>query len=130
MTVKYVYMTYSFLDSNVVPLLLIFWHLCPKTGTESPKYSHILKSFKSDNSSLSESLSTQIYHDFIYDFNSFSRELKTFQAICFLSTGSQILPTNIVQLSPIKKEFSPNDLLLTNTSDKTLNIQNKIHKLI
>ena len=70
-------------------------------NAKETKYSYILKTFKSDNSSLSESVATQIYHDFIYDFNSFSYELKTFQAICFLSTGSEIIRPQIVQLQPI-----------------------------
>ncbi len=76
-------------------------------NAKETKYSHILKSFKSDSSSLSESLSTQIYHDYIFDFNSFSRELKTFQAICFISTGHEILPPSFVQLSPIKFTNTP-----------------------
>lgn len=79
-------------------------------------YSYILNTFKSDNSSLSESISTQIYHDFIYDFNSFSRDLKTFQAICFLSNGSEILKPQIIQLSPIHQKNSTN-ALPTNTSN-------------
>ena len=70
-------------------------------NAKESKYNYFLKAFKSDNSSLSESLTTQVYHDFIFDFNSFSRELKTFQAICFISTGIEVLPPNIVQLSPI-----------------------------
>lgn len=74
-------------------------------NAKETKYSHVLKTFKSDNSSLSESLSTQVYHDFIFDFNSFSRELKTFQAICFISTGTQILPPTITQLTPIRRNI-------------------------
>ena len=70
-------------------------------NAKESKYNYILKSFKSDNSSISESLSTQIYHDFIFDFNSFSRELKTFQAICFISTGTEVLPPKIIQLKPL-----------------------------
>ena len=65
-----------------------------------------LNTFKSNNSSLSESISTQTYHDFIYDFNSFSRELKTFQAICFLSTGNEILKPQIIQLVPSHQSYS------------------------
>ncbi len=70
-------------------------------NAKESKYNYLLKSFKSDNSSISESMSTQIYHDFIYDFNAFSRELKTFQAICFISTGSEVLPPKVVQLKPL-----------------------------
>lgn len=70
-------------------------------NAKETKYSFIMNTFKSDNSSLSESLTTQVYHDFIYDFNSFSRELKTFQAICFLSTGLEIQKPQVVKLTPI-----------------------------
>ncbi|MBO5142894.1 MAG: type IV secretion system DNA-binding domain-containing protein [Clostridia bacterium] len=79
-------------------------------NAKETKYSFIMKTFKSDNSSLSESVTTQIYHDYIYDFNSFSRELKTFQAICFLSTGSEILPPQVVKLTPIHM-FNPHKLI-------------------
>ena len=79
-------------------------------------YSYILNTFKSDNSSLSESVSTQIYHDFIYDFNSFSRDLKSFQAICFLSTGSEILPPQVVKMNPIHlSNVTQNDIRPLNT---------------
>ena len=71
------------------------------------KFNYILNTFKSNNSSLSESISTQIHHDYIYDINSFSRELRTFQAICFLSTGTEILPPKIINLQPehLSKKF-------------------------
>lgn len=75
-------------------------------NAKETKYNYILNTFKSNNSSLSESISTQIQHDFIYDFNNFSRELKTFQAICFISTGTQILAPQVVQLSPIQNQIS------------------------
>lgn len=64
-------------------------------------FNYILNTFKSSDSNLSESVSTYIQHDFIYDFNTFSQELKTFHAICFLSNGVQILPPCILRLSPI-----------------------------
>ncbi len=70
-------------------------------NAKETKYSYLLKTFKSDGSNLSESISTQVYHDFIYDFNTFSRELKTFHAICFISTGTSILSPEIVKLPPI-----------------------------
>ena len=73
-------------------------------NAKETKYNYFLRTFKSDNSSLSESISTNIQHDFIYDFNAFSRELKTFEAICFISTGSEILPPQIVRLNPIHLE--------------------------
>lgn len=69
-------------------------------NAKETKYNYLLKTFKSDGSNLSESISTNVYHDFIYDFNTFSRELKTFHAICFISTGFEILNPQMVKLSP------------------------------
>ena len=69
-------------------------------NAKETKYSNLLKTFKSNGSNLSESIITHVYHDFVYDFNTFSRELKTFHAICFISTGFEILPPKIVKLSP------------------------------
>ena len=69
-------------------------------NAKETKFNYFLNTFKSNNSSLSESISTQIQHDFIYDINTFSRELRTFQAICFISTGYEILPPQIIQMLP------------------------------
>lgn len=76
-------------------------------NAKETKFSYLLNTFKSNNSSLSESISTQIQHDFIYDINTFSRELHTFQAICFLSTGDKILAPQKIQLMPefLSKNF-------------------------
>ncbi len=73
-------------------------------NAKETKYNYLFNAFKSDNSSLSESISTQIQHDFIYDFNTFSRELQTFQAVCFLSNGVQVLEPQIVQLTPLHQQ--------------------------
>lgn len=70
-------------------------------NAKETKYNYLLRSFKSDNSNLSESISTQIQHDFVFDTNSFSVNLKTFHAICFISTGSSIIPAQEVRLTPI-----------------------------
>ena len=69
-------------------------------NAKETKYSYILKTFRSENSNLSESISTQIQHDFVYDINAFSMELKTFEAICFITTGEKILKPQIVRLTP------------------------------
>lgn len=70
-------------------------------NAKETKYNYLLHSFKSDTSNLSESISTQVHHDFIYDTNAFSVDLKTFHAICFISTGSAIVPAQHVKLMPI-----------------------------
>ena len=70
-------------------------------NAKETKYNYLLHSFKSDASNLSESISTQVHHDFIYDTNAFSVDLKTFHAICFISTGSAVIPAQHVRLTPI-----------------------------
>ena len=69
-------------------------------NAKETKFNYILNNFKSSNSNISESISSQIHHDFIYDINTFSRELRTFEAICFLSNGYEILKPQILQLTP------------------------------
>ncbi len=70
-------------------------------NAKETKFNYLLGSFKSDNSNLSESISTQIHHDFTFDTNVFSFELKTFHAICFISTGNEILKPKHVRLTPL-----------------------------
>ena len=70
-------------------------------NAKETKYNYLLGSFQSNNSNLSESISTQIQHDYAYDTNVFSFDLKTFHAICFLSTGTEILKPMHVRLTPI-----------------------------
>ena len=48
-------------------------------------YSILIDSLKSDNHSFTESISTYIQTDYIYDTNYFTKNLKTFEAIAFLS---------------------------------------------
>ena len=69
-------------------------------NAKETKYNYILKTFRSENSNISESISTHIEHDFAYDINSFSIDLKTFEAICFISNGNEILKPCKVKLIP------------------------------
>lgn len=69
-------------------------------NAKETKYNYILKTFKSENSNISESISTHIEHDFVYDINAFSMKLKTFEAICFITTGHEILNPCVVKLLP------------------------------
>lgn len=84
-------------------------------NAKETKYNYFLKTFRSENSNISESISTHIEHDFLYDINSFSLNLKTFEAICFISNGTEIL-------KPCKVKLIPHHL--TNTKDT------KIHRFI
>ena len=74
-------------------------------NAKETKYDYFLKTFSSKNSNLSESISTHIQHDFVYDINSFSINLKTFHAICFLSTGQEIIPPSVVRLIPFHEQI-------------------------
>ena len=72
-------------------------------------YNYLTRSFNSKNSSITESVSSVIQHDFIYDTNYFTQNLDTFNCLAFLSTGTSILPPQKLELIPY---FKNNDLYL------------------
>lgn len=63
-------------------------------------YNYLTNSLNSKNSSVSESISTQINSDFVYDTNFFTRELETFSCLSFLSDGLKILPPEKLIMQP------------------------------
>lgn len=63
-------------------------------------YNYFINSLESKKSNISESISTQIHTDFVYDTNFFTQKLKTFSCLAFLSDGTQILPPCKVDLFP------------------------------
>lgn len=63
-------------------------------------YNYFTNSFESKKSNISESISTQINTDFIYDTNFFTQVLETFSCIAFLSDGFKILPPCKINLLP------------------------------
>ena len=63
-------------------------------------YNYFANSLESKKSNISESISTQIHTDFVYDTNFFTQNLKTFSCLAFLSDGTQILPPCKVDLFP------------------------------
>ena len=63
-------------------------------------YNYFTNSFESKKSNISESVSTQINTDFIYDTNFFTQQLETFSCIAFLSDGLKILPPCKINLLP------------------------------
>lgn len=63
-------------------------------------YNYFTNSLESKKSNISESISTQIHTDFIYDTNFFTQNLKTFSCLAFLSDGTKILPPCKVDLFP------------------------------
>lgn len=79
-------------------------------------YNYFTNSLESKKSNISESISTQIHTDFVYDTNFFTQNLKTFSCLAFLSDGTQILP-------PCKVDLFPSFLDIT---DKKISSSNKI----
>lgn len=74
-----------------------------QTFSESSKdttYSHLSKEFLSANSSLSESINSYSQIDFIYDYNYFTQDLKTFSCVAFLSDGSHIIKPQTLNMLP------------------------------
>lgn len=54
-------------------------------------YNYLLNDFNSINSNISETHNKYLQTDFIYDVNSFSRDLETFSCLSFLSDGNKII---------------------------------------
>ena len=69
-------------------------------NSNETNYNFISNSFLSKKSNISESISTQIQNDYIFDFNFFTQNLETFSCLSFLSTGNQILPPAKLKMIP------------------------------
>ena len=67
-------------------------------------YSYISNSLNSLDSSISESINTQITYDFVYDTNFFTQNLETFSALCFVSDGTKIIKPQKLNLKPYFKK--------------------------
>lgn len=72
-------------------------------NAQETKFNYITNTFNSNNSSISESINTYIQTDFIFDFNTFTQELETFNCISFLSDGNKILPPTKIKTLPYFK---------------------------
>ena len=69
-------------------------------NAQETNFNYITNSLNSRNSSVSESITTHINTDFIYDTNFFTRELETFSCLSFLSNGQKILPPEKLKMQP------------------------------
>lgn len=72
-------------------------------------FNYFTNSLKSKKSNLSESISTQIQTDYIFDTNFFTQNLKTFTCLAFLSDGSKINPPCLINLVPYFNSPTKND---------------------
>lgn len=78
-----------------------------KSISESAKqtrFNYITNTLNSENSNISETFSTYLQKDFIFETNFFTQNLETFSALTFLSDGNRIYPPQKLQMLPYFKE--------------------------
>ncbi len=63
-------------------------------------FNYFTNSLNSKNSSITETVSTYMHSDFIYDTNFFTQSLENFTCLAFLSDGSKIIPPQKLHLFP------------------------------
>ena len=59
-----------------------------------------IKALNSENSNISETFSTYLQNDFVYDTNYFTQNLETFTALTFLSDGNKIYAPKKLHMFP------------------------------
>ena len=89
-------------------------------NAKETNYNFITNKLKSTNTNNSESYNKYTQTDFIYDTNYFSRELKTFEAVGFISDGIQILPPQKINLIPYFKSDINTNINNTETNRNNL----------
>lgn len=78
-----------------------------KSISESAKqthFSYITNTLNSENSNISETFSTYLQNDYIFETNFFTQNLETFSALAFLSDGNKIFPPQKLQMFPYFKK--------------------------
>lgn len=74
-------------------------------NSSETNYNYFTNSLASRKSNLSETISTQIQTDYIYDINFFTQNLETFSCLSFISNGNKILPPCKINLIPYFKNI-------------------------
>lgn len=69
-------------------------------NAQETKFNYFLNSFISKNSNLSESVSSYIQNDYVYDSKFFTQDLATFSCLSFLSDSKHILPPQQLNMFP------------------------------
>ena len=69
-------------------------------NAKETSYSYITNTLNSTDSSISESISTQVTYEFVYDTRFFTQELENFCSLCFLSDGNKIIKPQKIRLKP------------------------------
>ena len=68
-------------------------------------FSYITNTLNSENTNISESYSTYLQRDYIYETQFFTQELETFTALTFLSDGNKIYPPRKLKMLPYFKNM-------------------------
>lgn len=76
-------------------------------NAQETNYNYVFQSLNSKHSNVSESISTYVNSDFVYDTNFFTQELETFSCLSFLSNGKKILPPQKLILKPYFEDVKP-----------------------
>ena len=71
-------------------------------------FNYFTNSLVSKKSNISESISTNIQNDFVYDTKFFTQNLETFSCLAFISTGNDIIPPCKLNLIPYFKNYNNN----------------------
>lgn len=69
-------------------------------NAQETNYNYLLNIMRSKKSNISQSRSTYTCTDYVFDIKDFSLNLKTFQAICYLSSGNNMLLPMKLNLHP------------------------------
>ena len=79
-------------------------------------FNYLTNSLNSKKSNISESISTHIQTDYIFDTNFFTRDLETFTCLAFLSDGEKISSATKIRLIPY---FNPQNNKTTKENKKS-----------
>lgn len=69
-------------------------------NAKETNYSYITNTLNSTNSSISESISTQITYEYVFDTKFFTQDLENFCSLAFLSDGNKIMKPQKIKLKP------------------------------
>ena len=72
-------------------------------SAKETKFSYITNTLNSENSNISETYSTFTQNDYIFDSNFFTQNLRTFEALTFLSDGNKIISPKKINMIPYFK---------------------------
>ena len=69
-------------------------------NAKETRFNYITNTLNSENSNISETFSTYLQNDFVYDTNYFTQNLETFTALTFLSDGNKIYAPKKLHMFP------------------------------